>query len=321
MSDRLRIFLSYSRIDREIAEEVAARIRNLGYEVFRDLDDILPTEAWKERLQELIEKADAIVFLLSPSSALSEVCQWEVELAESLKKKIAPIVIKDVEGEKIPKLLSRLNYIFATEADRLDNAVSSLNDALSGTAEWLREHTRLSERALTYQRKGKRFGDLLRSDEIIAAQNWLASKPSEVDEVDPKILSLLSESENGKNQRELYLSQRLRALSDLVEPLLQQRISELEERKKEIQGNMGSKMGMADMGGADAEIKAIENFAAEEGRWHPQPAVHHTSTGAISGYAEVWQFPCCEKFDVLAVHGIVPYQFSASGCEKDPASD
>jgi hypothetical protein len=53
---------------------IAERLRARYFGVFKDTDDILPTEEWKERLEQLIEEADTIVFLLSPHSATSEVC-------------------------------------------------------------------------------------------------------------------------------------------------------------------------------------------------------------------------------------------------------
>ncbi|MDG1211475.1 MAG: toll/interleukin-1 receptor domain-containing protein, partial [Paracoccaceae bacterium] len=58
--------LSYSRKDRERAQVIAERLRARHFGVFKDTDDILPTEEWKERLEQLIEEADTIVFLLPP---------------------------------------------------------------------------------------------------------------------------------------------------------------------------------------------------------------------------------------------------------------
>ncbi|MEM9046656.1 MAG: toll/interleukin-1 receptor domain-containing protein, partial [Pseudomonadota bacterium] len=112
--DLPKVFISYSRKDRERAQSIADTLRERSFGVFRDTEDILPTEEWKGRLQQLIEEADTIVFLLSPHSAVSEVCAWEVEYAVSLSKRIAPIVIDEVEGNDIPPLLARLNFIFCT---------------------------------------------------------------------------------------------------------------------------------------------------------------------------------------------------------------
>ena len=68
-----KIFLSYSRNDRERAQRIGDVLRERQFGVFKDTEDILPTEEWKRRLEQLIAEADAIVFLLSPHSATSEV--------------------------------------------------------------------------------------------------------------------------------------------------------------------------------------------------------------------------------------------------------
>ncbi len=110
--DEAKVFLSYSRKDRERAQRIADVLRERHFGVFKDTDDILPTEEWKERLEQLIAEADTVVFLLSPQSAESEVCAWEVEHAATLNKRIAPIVIEETDSKYIPPMLARLNFIF-----------------------------------------------------------------------------------------------------------------------------------------------------------------------------------------------------------------
>ena len=61
-----KVFISYSRKDRERAQRISDALRARSFGVFRDTEDILPTEEWQERLEQLIYEADTIVFLLSP---------------------------------------------------------------------------------------------------------------------------------------------------------------------------------------------------------------------------------------------------------------
>lgn len=111
--------------------------------MFRDTDDILPTEEWRTRLEQLIADSDTVVFLLSPRSASSDVCRWEVEHAAALNKRIAPIVIEEVAPELIPPRLARPNFIFCTERDPFEDAIDTLESALRTDIDWIREHTRL----------------------------------------------------------------------------------------------------------------------------------------------------------------------------------
>jgi hypothetical protein len=115
--EKTKVFLLYSRRDREfVGRLIAALERHQHIKVFQDTEDIFTTEEWRERLAGLIGEADTVVFCLSPASATSEVCAWEVELAEKLNKRIAPVVIYEVDG-RVPGGLAKLNYIFFTARD------------------------------------------------------------------------------------------------------------------------------------------------------------------------------------------------------------
>lgn len=200
-AEHAKVFLSYSRRDREQAQGIASALKDRSFGVFRDTDDILPTEEWRGRLQELIAEADTIVFLLSPSSAASEVCAWEVEYASSLNKRIAPIVIDDVESEQIPPLLARLNFIFCTPRDRFENAVDSLTSALNTDIDWIREHTRLIGIAGRWKKAGDPSRLLLRGQDIADAESWRDGRPNDAPAVTAEQARFISESRRHSGRR------------------------------------------------------------------------------------------------------------------------
>ncbi|MFN0264328.1 TIR domain-containing protein [Tepidamorphus sp. 3E244] len=174
----MKVFISYSRKDREfVARVVDALEAEDGIEVFRDTDDILPTEEWQDRLEQLVREADTIVFALSPHSAKSEVCRWEVDLAESLNKRFAPIVIRDVEGEAIPPALAKLNYIFFTTDAEFDRSIGNLVAALNTDIDWIREHTRLANVARRWDLRGRPAINTLRGSDLKSAEEWIATHP------------------------------------------------------------------------------------------------------------------------------------------------
>lgn len=312
------VFISYSRSDREHAEKLAISLRNNGFVVSRDVEDILPTEEWKGRLTELICEADAIVFLLSPRSAVSEVCAWEVELAASLNKKIAPIVIEDVCGSEMPQILSRLNYIFATEKDRFENAVKSLTDALSLDVEWIREHTRLTGMAIRWERAARNPDLLLRGDPLSQALIWQRNRPASVALVYEILTDYLNASHKAKELAAEYTQARLRALTKLVEPILRERVTELQVEADEADARAREHPLLRSSEFAHEmrdDIKAISNFLSTGGRWHPKAAEYVTTSDASAGYVEVYQFPCCGAFTFLRDPGI-PLQFRDDGCNQ-----
>ena len=176
-SDKTKVFISYSRKDGDFVNRLTTALAAQNHlDVFRDTADILPTEEWKNRLERLIGEADTIVFCLSPDSVASEVCRWEVELADRLQKRIAPIAIREVDGN-VPMQLSKRNYIFFTRADEFDRSLDYLISALDADIGWIREHTRLGELSRRWERSGRPKEQLLRGSDVEAAEAWLKRQP------------------------------------------------------------------------------------------------------------------------------------------------
>jgi hypothetical protein len=201
-SEAGKVFLSYSRRDRERTQRIADVLRARHFGVFKDTDDILPTEEWKTRLEQLIAEADTIVFLLSPHSVASEVCKWEVEYAASLNKRIAPIVITEVDTTQIPPLLARLNFIFCTERDPFEDAVDSLVSALGTDIEWVREHTRLGSLAQRWDAADGATRLLLRGQDITDAETWRDGHSPEAPSITAQQAAFISESRKSAVRRQ-----------------------------------------------------------------------------------------------------------------------
>ena len=84
--EKLKVFLSYSRKDLAFVDRLQAALERKGIEVFVDREDIEKGEDWWNRIQQLIIDSDTILFILSPNSVGSPICQDEVDYAEKLKK-------------------------------------------------------------------------------------------------------------------------------------------------------------------------------------------------------------------------------------------
>src|SRR5262249_15957822 len=87
---KLRVFISYSRDDLYFANQLDAALKAYGFECFIDREGISGGEEWKQRLGNLIRDADTVVFVLSPTSARSEICAWEVEEEARLVTRTLP---------------------------------------------------------------------------------------------------------------------------------------------------------------------------------------------------------------------------------------
>lgn len=208
------VFISYSRDDLDFADQLNAILQLAGFEVFLDRADIKAGESWESRLGELIQSADTVVFVLSPSSATSDICRWELKEAERLGKRILPVVCRPLEGASPPDLLAALNYIFFYPEPRKSGtgfapALSELVSALNTDLTWLREHTRYLERASEWDEGGRKANRLLFGADIEAAKHWASRRPKDAPEVLPLHLEFIRSSEEEEVNRSNIERQRL----------------------------------------------------------------------------------------------------------------
>jgi hypothetical protein len=203
---RLRVFISYSRDDLYFANQLDAALKAYGFECFIDREGISGGEEWKQRLGNLIRDADTVVFVLSPTSARSEICAWEVGEAARLGKRIVPVNCRPLEGAMPPPRLRDLNYIFFyADPKVLDSGFGtgllSLVEALNTDFDWLREHTRYLQRATEWDKGGRPANRLLSGDDIADAKAWVARRPKNAPEPTSLHLDFIRASEEEAEAR------------------------------------------------------------------------------------------------------------------------
>ncbi|RWO49212.1 toll/interleukin-1 receptor domain-containing protein, partial [Mesorhizobium sp.] len=91
-----KVFISYSRRDIGFVDQLQAALDDHGIDTLVDREDIEKGEAWWLRIEQLIAESDTVIFVLSRDSANSSICQQEVDFAETLNKRIVPIVARDL---------------------------------------------------------------------------------------------------------------------------------------------------------------------------------------------------------------------------------
>jgi TPR repeat protein len=207
-SDRgkLRVFISYSRDDLDFAHQLDAALNAYGFECLIDRHDISGGEDWKRRLGNLISEADTIVFVLSPSSARSPICDWEVEEATRLNKRILPVNCRPLEGVSPPPRLRELNYIYFYGEPKLSGSgfgtgLANLITALNTDFDWLREHTRYLQRAMEWDTGGRPTDRLLSGNDILEAKAWAARRPKSAPEPTALQLDFIRASEEEAETR------------------------------------------------------------------------------------------------------------------------
>lgn len=96
------IFLSYSRKDSGIMRRVCADLRAAGFEVWTD-ESLQPgTPSWHVSIEEALQTASSMVVILSPDAKLSEWVGREIQYAETLNKRIFPVLARGDERTSVP---------------------------------------------------------------------------------------------------------------------------------------------------------------------------------------------------------------------------
>ena len=202
----LKVFVSYSRADAAFADELVSGLEWAGYVVTIDRASIIEGEDWRKRLGALIADADTVVFVLSPNSAQSKICAWEVDEAARLSKRILPVLVAPTGDIPVPERLAALNYVrFDPQDDgrprSFIGALRSLQRALDTNLDWLREHTRLMARATEWDLTGRAESRLLRGGDVDAARRWAAERPKDAPELTELHLAFIQASEAAERER------------------------------------------------------------------------------------------------------------------------
>src|SRR6516164_8775320 len=216
--DELRVFVSYSRDDRRFAGQLVAALNACGFECFIDREGISGGEKWKQRIGNLISEADTVVFMLSPASARSEICAWEVEEAARLGKRIFPVNCRPLVGASPPPRLRDLNYVFLYEDPKVKDSgfgtgLKTLVASLNTDFDWLREHTRYLQRATEWDSGGRPANRLLSGDDIAEAKDWAARRPKSAPEPTSLHLDFIRASEEEAEARSSAQRKQLEAMA------------------------------------------------------------------------------------------------------------
>jgi hypothetical protein len=205
-NQKAKVFISYSRDDIGFADQLVAALESFGFELLIDRQGIPGGEDWKAQLRHMIVEADSIVFVLSPRSAVSKLCEWEVEEADQLNKRLLPIVCAPLASVSVPSRLADLNYIYFYPEPRVSGSgfgsgLGRLVAALNTDLDWIKDHTRLGALSERWQTRKKDVALLLRGDELEEAERWLARKSHSAPEPTELLRAFLTESRNAEAAR------------------------------------------------------------------------------------------------------------------------
>lgn len=126
----MRIFVSYSRVDKPFTERFVTRLRRMyrSDEVWYD-DELLGGDVWWEEILDQIAACDIFIYLLSNESVNSPYCQAEFAEARRLQKRIITVQVRD--RTKMVGELNDIQYVDMKagidNADALEQLTAAVN--------------------------------------------------------------------------------------------------------------------------------------------------------------------------------------------------
>ncbi|MDX2308596.1 MAG: TIR domain-containing protein [Hyphomicrobium sp.] len=200
-SSALKVFISYSQDDGAFAKKLVEALKTRGLDPKIDTQNLPALEDWQRELLGFIREADAVVFIISPRSIESKACKWEVEQVAALNKRLAPIVLERVEDDRIPPEISKIQYLFFDSGSDFEAKADDLAAALQSDIGWVKEHTRLGERARLWNEGRKSSSLQLRGEELLGAEAWIASRPRSAPDPTDLHKQFIKDSRKGTTRR------------------------------------------------------------------------------------------------------------------------
>lgn len=182
MSD---VFISYSRRDKVFTQKLYEALKASGREIWADWDSIPAASDWFAEIKDGLEKADTIVFVLSPEWLKSNECRKEYDHAVLMGKRLLPILYQMVDPKDVPAELAKINWVYMRDTDDFDAAFQVLSDAMNTDLEWVKAHTRIQVRAIEWDKKNRDHSFLLRGNDLTDGEQFIAQGAQKVPEPTP----------------------------------------------------------------------------------------------------------------------------------------
>lgn len=199
--NKATIFISYSRDDEDFATEIVKGLDFAGFDTTIDQQNIIEGEEWEARLGNLIGECDTVVFLLTPSSAQSKMCKWELEQAEKIGKRVLPVLVRPLGHVEAPEQLAALHYTRFDDDRSFIDGLRVLIDALKTDLPWLQDLSRLQHRLRDWESGNRAKNRLLSGADIEDARSIVERKPAEAAPISDALFDYISASEKEANDQ------------------------------------------------------------------------------------------------------------------------
>jgi hypothetical protein len=106
----MKVFVSSTRVDSDWTQQLCAFLSDRGFKPTLDGRDIGSAEIWRPRITAALSESEAVIFVLTDSSAEAIECEWEIIEAQRLGKRVLPVLPEPLQGRP-PEFLAERSYI------------------------------------------------------------------------------------------------------------------------------------------------------------------------------------------------------------------
>lgn len=205
-ADAIRVFISYSRSDLETADRFVAALENEGFKVVIDRRDLPYGEEWLRELTDFIAGSDTVVALVSPRFLASKACSWELGQSRATNKRIIPVVIDAISHADLPEAIGRIQLLPAEGMFTFETHFAALVTALNTNRQWIKEHTRLADRAHQWIGEKRPSALLLRGSALKDAEEWKDRQPKAAPPPSDEIFELMLASRRAATRRQKWIA-------------------------------------------------------------------------------------------------------------------
>ncbi len=203
-ADRLKVFISYSRRDSGMADALVDALQSHGFEVTIDRRDLPFGEKWQAELAEFIRLSDTVIWLVSEPSIRSEWVNWELDEVAKRNKRLVPVMAGETPRDKLPRQLGEIHILPATGVFDLPRDLGTLVKVLETNRGWLKEASRLQDRAAEWLAKKRSPALLLSRGALESAERWKDGRPDKAPPPAQEVLDLLLASRQAATRRQRW---------------------------------------------------------------------------------------------------------------------
>jgi hypothetical protein len=120
----VKVFLTYSHKDERWAQRLVSELSDRGIDVWDAVSKLAPGDNWPLEIGKALERAQAMIVVLSPSAARSSRLRREIEYALGSRKfqnRLIPVILEPTE--KIPWILRHLEAVKGKDPSQVSDRV------------------------------------------------------------------------------------------------------------------------------------------------------------------------------------------------------